>query len=164
MGGRGGTSLVPQKPVLQSESKEKLVQHTSACKGVGPKCLGALHQDPDSAPTPNVWRLSTSFLSKTSESLSRNTFCAKKHYRQQKQFSRNDFPIAETEFWMFRINQKMQIQKFGFLELIYVPVILGVVSFEPVSVSVIFWVGGLLESFSVSVIFGGVSKINFCIC
>ena len=57
----------------------------------------------------------------------------------------------------------MQIQKFGFFELISVSVIPGAVSFA-INFCICNFVGGFLELFSVSVIFGRVPKINFCIC
>ena len=100
-----------------------------------------------------------------------HTLCAKSITDSQK-FSLNYFPITETEIRIFF--QKIQIQKFGFLKLISISVILSVVSFKLISVSVIFWVDSqnyfLYLSFSgrfpilvsVSAMFRWIFRILFC--
>ena len=79
----------------------------------------------------------------------------------------------ETEFRIFEIIYK-NVQKFGFLELISASAILGVVSFEPISVSVIILVdssnyflylscsGGFPNFISVSVMFRWIFLILLC--
>ena len=59
----------------------------------------------------------------------------------------------------------MQIQKFGFFELIFVSVISGAVSLPLNSVSVILWVA-FQNYFLYNLSFSGgrVPKIDFCIC